>query len=78
MLDSIWQSAYAFLLAHLPYVSPFYYWLFWGALVALVAGVIGWGFQALRPFAAAVIMAVIAGLTGYQRGYYDRKRHDEG
>lgn len=78
MLDSIWQSGYDFLLNHLPYVSPFYFWLFWSLIVAAVAGVIGWGFPPLRSFAAAVILAVIAGLTGYQRGYYDRKHHDEG
>lgn len=73
----IWQSGYDFILHHLPYVSPFYFWLFWGVVVSAIAGVIGWGFPVLRGVSAAVIMSVIAGLTGYQRGYYDRKRHDE-
>jgi hypothetical protein len=81
MLETIWQSAYDFILTHLPhlpYISPFWYWLSWGALATAVAFVIGWAFPALRSFSGAVILAVIAGLSGYRRGEYDQYHHDRG
>jgi hypothetical protein len=77
-LTWLWQSAYDFIVGHLPYLSPFWYWTAWGAVATFVAVVIGWGFPALRSFSAAIIMAVAAGLTGYQRGRYDEIRHRDG
>lgn len=70
------QTGYDFALAHLPYISPFWYWMWWGAVVTAIATVIGWGFPQLRSFSAAVILAVITGLTGYRRGQYDQYHHD--
>jgi hypothetical protein len=77
-LTWIWQSVLDFIVAHLPYVSPFWYWMSWGTLATFIALVMGWGFPVLRSFSAAIIFAVIAGLTGYQRGRYDEIRHREG
>lgn len=76
MFDALWQSLITQLSHLVPYISPFYFWLFWGAVATFVAGVIGWAFAPLRPFAGAVILAVVAGLTGYRRGEYDQYRHD--
>jgi len=63
-----------FFVQHLPYVTPFWFWVFWGFVASFVAGIIGWGFPVLRGFAATVILTVIAGLSGYRRAQYDTER----
>lgn len=73
-MDWIWQSAWDFLASHF-YVSPFWYWCFVGALVCTAAIALGWFFDALRSFAGAIVMAVIAGLIGYRRGETDAEEH---
>lgn len=69
MLNTIWQSAIDF--AGSFYITPFWYWIFWAAVVTFVSGVIGWAFPALRSFAGAMILAACMGLAGYRRAQYD-------
>jgi hypothetical protein len=70
--NQIWQSLLD--TVTLQFVSPFWWWVFVGACATGIAGVIGWAFPPLRGFAGAVILAVIAGLTGYRRAEYDVER----
>ena len=70
--NQIWQSLID--TVTLQFVSPFWWWVFVGACATGIAGVIGWAFPPLRGFAGAVILAVIAGLTGYRRAEYDVER----
>lgn len=72
MLNSVWQSAIDF--AGTFYITPFWYWVFWAAVVTFVSTVIGWAFPALRSFAGAVILAACFGLVGYRRAQYDDAR----
>lgn len=76
MIAEFWQTGLQ-ILSNAFYISPFWYWVMWGAVATFLAGVVGWGFPALRGFCATVILVVIAGLTGYRRGEYDQYRHDK-
>lgn len=73
-MDFIWQSAIDFVATHF-YVSPFWYWVFVGAVAVAISTATSWYFPPLRAIAGAVFVAVIAGLTGYRRGEYDADRH---
>jgi len=77
MIAGILTQVVEFFYAHFV-PSPFWYWIGWGLLATFVSGVIGWAFAPLRPFAGAVILAVVAGLTGYRRGEYDQYHRDRG
>jgi len=69
---SIWQSLIDVIT--LQFLSPFWWWTFNAVWVTALALVIGWAFPPLRSFAGAVILAVIAGLSGYRRAEYDVDR----
>jgi hypothetical protein len=76
-IEYLYQDLLRFIEAHFPYISPFWGWLGEGLLLVAVCLAIGWAFSTVRPFAGAVIMAVIVGLMGYWRGEHDQQSHDD-
>lgn len=81
MVEGILNQVLAWVTATLGplfYISPFWYWVWWGFVATALAVIVGWGFPALRSFSATVILVVIAGLSGYRRGQYDQYHHDRG
>lgn len=54
--------------------SPFWYWVFLGFVTTCFCVLVSWFFPPLRSVAGAVVLAIIAGLSGYRRAEYDVDR----
>jgi CHASE2 domain-containing sensor protein len=52
-------------------ISPFWYYLFWGIVIAASATLAAWFFPVLRSLAGAIVLAVIGGLYAYRKGETD-------
>lgn len=77
-MDWLWDSAWNWVTSHFHLtISPFWYWVFVGAGVCALATFISWFFPSIRPFAGAVVMAVIAYLSGYRRAEYDAEKRQK-
>jgi uncharacterized membrane protein YraQ (UPF0718 family) len=70
--DSIWQSVFAFFK-----MSPFWFYLFWGVVIALVASALGWLFPVLRSLTSAVILTIAGMLYAYRKGETDATRREQ-
>lgn len=72
----VWDSVAAYLAAHF-YISPFWYWVFLGFVTTCFCVLVSYFFPPLRSVSGAVVLAIIAGLTGYRRAQYDDQKHAE-
>jgi hypothetical protein len=57
-------------------LSPFWYYLFWGIVIAAGATVAAWFFPVLRSLAGAIVLAVAGGLFAYRKGELDAEARE--
>jgi hypothetical protein len=70
-IPALWDSVIDFFT-----ISPFWFYLFWGVVIALAAAALAWLFPVLRSLSGAVIVAIAGMLYAYRKGETDAQRRE--
>lgn len=57
-------------------ISPFWFYLFWGIVIAIGATLAGWFFPPLRSLSGAIVFAIGSALYAYRRGETDAQKRE--
>lgn len=68
-VDALW--AHLVDVFTLQFISPFWWYLLDGIILAIVVTLIGWYFEKLRPLAGIITLGIALWLYGYRKGETD-------
>jgi hypothetical protein len=70
-IPALWQSIVDYFT-----LSPFWFYLFWGVVIALGSAALAWLFPVLRSLSGAVILAIAGMLYAYRKGELDAQKRE--